>query len=122
MKTKIYLWICMLLILISPVFGWVWCEQEFANVSTSCKGLGGGSYEDNGLWVDEFLVRDGDWNTYSDDTDNVFPYPITNVTYQKYVFAENTSLFQMKFGCGGVGATTKIILFLKVVGIMSQTM
>lgn len=72
------------------------CYQETANESTACGGLSTGTYSDNGLWADESLVRDGDWDTYSQDAIPTSPYPFMNITYTKPVGAENTSVWQIK--------------------------
>lgn len=40
------------------------CQQEFANVSTSCGGLGNGTYEFEVGWLSQGALVDGDYTTY----------------------------------------------------------
>ena len=70
-----------------------WCYQETATESTSCGGLGTGSYGIQGTWENPTNLNDGDWNTYSNSNANGGYFYIN---YTKPTNALPTSLWQIR--------------------------
>ena len=83
--------------LVFPVFAN--CIQEYANVSTICGGLNGGSYINKSTFNNMDYFYDGDWSTST--TTGMISANMT-IIYKKPTHALNTSLWITKDGFYGI--------------------
>jgi hypothetical protein len=86
-----------------------WCYQEYAQVPTSCGGLGTGLYREDGNFTnDTYYFRDGDWLTGGFALNDSYMYYY--ITYSKPEYAKYNTKWQVGYSNGTHNYTTNLTI------------